>query len=196
MCETAAFQDAADRVKPCRSKTGVPVYRFPVCGLVCCAESRSLNRSRVNRRGYSRCETGIPDYTGFERIASVNHPDSLNFFDNNNGKGLVSGMTYCYRVTAKYLAEGNFELVEGYASNEVCARQQKDLPVITHVSIDKTSESSGIVWMDWSKPTELDTNLYKGPYKNVVLKSINGNPFQAYKVFNSATFYGLKDTLV
>ncbi|NLJ06556.1 MAG: T9SS type B sorting domain-containing protein [Sphingobacteriales bacterium] len=144
----------------------------------------------------SRCETGIPDYTGFERIASINHPDSLNFFDNNNGKGLVSGMTYCYRVTAKYLAEGNFELVEGYASNEVCARQQKDLPVITHVSIDKTSESSGIVWMDWSKPTELDTNLYKGPYKNVVLKSINGNPFQAYKVFNSATFYGLKDTLV
>lgn len=142
----------------------------------------------------SHCETGIPNYTGFVRIASVVHPDSLNFFDDNMGNGLVPGMIYCYRVTAKYLSEGNFELVEGYASNEVCARQQKDLPVITHVSIEKTSETNGIVWMDWSKPTELDTILYKGPYKNVILKSVGQSPFQAYKVFNSATFYGLSDT--
>jgi len=173
---------------------GLKWEKPPVCDNV-----RGYNIYRKSDSSYwdtSRCETGVPAYTGFVRIASVNHPDSLSFFDNNNGKGLVSGMTYCYRVTAKYLSEGNFEFVEGYASAEVCARQKKELPVITHVSINKTSEKTGIVYIDWSKPNELDTLLYKAPYKFVVMKSENGAAFLPYKVFNSPSYYQLNDTVL
>ncbi|MFC2114764.1 hypothetical protein ACFLRI_05390, partial [Bacteroidota bacterium] len=142
------------------------------------------------------CENGIPPATGFVRIAKLLHPDSTFFLDDDNGNGLVPGVNYCYRVTAIYMSEGNFELVEGYATQELCGRQKKDLPVITHVSILQTDETNGIVFMEWSKPTELDTNLFKGPYENRILKSENGTPFFTYKSFKSADFYGLKDTVL
>jgi len=164
-----------------------------------CNNVKGYNIYRKTDSSYwdtSTCETGIPAYTSFVKVATTTHPDSTHFFDNNNGTGLIPGITYCYRITAIYLSEGNFEPVEGYASYEVCATQKKELPVITHVSVNKTDEVNGIVYVDWSKPTELDTQLYQAPYKIVVLKSVNGLPFTAYKVFNEPSFYQLNDTVL
>ena len=141
------------------------------------------------------CENGVPAYSGFKRIAEVFGENNTQFFDDDNGKGLTPGITYCYRVTAVYLSDGNYELIEGYASSEVCGTQKKELPVITHVSIIKTDKQDGVVFMDWSKPTELDTNIFSGPYENRIVKSINGSSFGLVKAFNSTTFGGLKDTL-
>jgi len=142
----------------------------------------------------SLCETGVPAYTGFVKIASVIGADSTHYLDNNNGLGLIPGITYCYRVTAIYLSEGNFEIVEGYASNEVCGKQKKDIPVVTHVSIGKTDPANGIVHLAWSKPTELDTQVFQGPYSYVILKGVNQGSMLPFKVLSKSTLSALSDT--
>ena len=144
----------------------------------------------------SRCETGVPPYTGFRKIATVTGIDNSSFFDDNKGEGLLPGITYCYRVTAIYLSEGNYELIEGYASNEVCARQKKDIPVITHVSIEETDKQFGRVFVGWSKPTELDTNIFEGPYTYIVTKALNNASPTPYRVFNAPFLYQLNDTIM
>ena len=105
------------------------------------------------------CETGVPSYTGYSRIAEVNSIENTTFSDNNNGTGLVHGISYCYLITAFY-PDG----AESYASNEACASLKKDIPIITNVSIENTGVNNGELYIAWSKPTELDTIQAPGPY--------------------------------
>lgn len=46
------------------------------------------------------CTQGVPLNSGYSLISTVNDPTKLSFIDSNNGKGLASGYTYCYIVTA------------------------------------------------------------------------------------------------
>ncbi len=134
------------------------------------------------------CETGVPFYTGFRFIKEITNNDILTFRDDNVGAGLVHGIDYCYRVTA-YFYDG----AESYASNETCAYLKRDVPIITHVSNDSLDLSIGQVLIIWSKPIELDTIQYPGPYKYLLYRNIgviwNGNEELI------ASFNSLDDTL-
>lgn len=112
------------------------------------------------------CETGVPEYTGYTLIGEINSIDDTLFSDDNNGNGLIHGIEYCYLVTAFY-PDG----AESYASNEACASLKKDIPIITNVSIESTSQENGEVYLAWSKPTEIDTLLAPGPYKYMIYHS-------------------------
>jgi gliding motility-associated-like protein len=131
------------------------------------------------RNGYygffpGHCETGVPAYTGYVEIAQLSHVTDTTYNDNNNGAGLIHGNDYCYMVIA-YYPDG----AESYASLEVCASLKKDVPVITHVSIHHTDLNAGSVFVDWSKPTELDTIVAPGPYKYLLYRApqLSGGPF-------------------
>lgn len=116
------------------------------------------------------CETGVPAWTAYVKIA---HTYSLNdtfFIDNNNGYGLIHGPSYCYMVVAVF-ADG----AESYPSLETCATLIKDVPVITHVTIDSTSFTNGIATVKWSKPTQIDTNQTPGPFKYLIYHSTQNN---------------------
>ncbi|MCB2207725.1 MAG: gliding motility-associated C-terminal domain-containing protein [Bacteroidetes bacterium] len=106
------------------------------------------------------CETGVPAYTGFRLIQQIDNINTTTFRDDNNGAGLVHGINYCYRVTAIFYDEA-----ESYASNEACAYLKRDVPIITHVSNDSLDLQTGHGIIAWSKPTELDTIQFPGPYK-------------------------------
>lgn len=108
------------------------------------------------------CETGVPANTGFE-LVGIAPNDDLSFYDNRKGGGLFHGVSYCYRVTALYLVEGQFQPSEGIASNEVCAELKEDVPFLTHASVLNTSRTDGRVALKWCPPSELDTLAYK-PY--------------------------------
>lgn len=108
----------------------------------------------------SHCETGVPAYTGYSKIAEVDGADNTGFIDSENGEGLVHGIEYCYMVTA-FFDDG----AESYASEEVCASLKKDLPIITNVSVQNTDETDGSLYVAWSKPTELDTIQIPGPFE-------------------------------
>ena len=62
------------------------------------------------------CTQGIPLNSGFSLIGTVNSPTTLSFIDSNNGKGLTSGYTYCYIVTAIF-ADGG----ESAPSEPICS---------------------------------------------------------------------------
>jgi len=133
------------------------------------------------------CETGVPAYTGYRLIQKIDGVNITSYHDDDAGKGLVQGINYCYRVVA-WFVNG----VESYASNETCAYLKRDVPIITHVSNNRLDLQSGHVFLDWAKPTELDTVQYPGPYLYVVYRN-NGlswsNPVKL------VTYEGLNDTV-
>ena len=134
----------------------------------------------------SQCETGVPAYTGYTRIATISSINTLSYTDNNNGSGLIPGNDYCYMITAFFKDSS-----ESYASEEICAQLKHDLPVITNVSIEQTNISTGKAYIAWSKPTELDTNQTPGPFLYILFRSndYTGNSFAVVD-----TFFNLNDT--
>lgn len=133
------------------------------------------------------CENGVPAFTGFQLIKKIDGINTLEFRDENLGTGLVHGINYCYRVTAIFIDEA-----ESMASDESCAYLKRDIPIITHVSNDSTDLSSGNALVIWSKPTELDTIQYPGPYKYLLYRS---NNLQWSSPELIAEFNSLNDTI-
>ena len=133
------------------------------------------------------CQTGVPPWTGFELIAQLDGYATLFFNDDNNGEGLVHGIRYCYIVTARF-GDG----AESIASNIMCAFLKKDMPIITHVSVQNTDENEGAIQIIWAKPTEIDTTQLPGPYQyRLYGKSEDQTDFQLLKTYdelNDTTF--------
>jgi gliding motility-associated-like protein len=119
------------------------------------------------------CQTGIPPESDYVLIATVNGINSLSYTDGQNGE-LSPGSNYCYRVVALF-PDG----AESYTSPEACAELDDSRPVITHVSVRKTSVDSGAVYVEWSKPNEIDTTSWPGPYQYELYRAagIGGNDF-------------------
>jgi gliding motility-associated-like protein len=118
----------------------------------------------------SYCETGVPAYTGFYLIGQVNGVNNTTFVDNNNGAGLATGNSYCYRVVACF-SDG----AESIASDEVCATLKKDVAIITNVSVNNTDINNGSIYLAWSKPTEHDTIAYASPYHYLIYRGTTLN---------------------
>lgn len=118
--------------------------------------------------GYSPsyCETGVPSYTGYQRIVIIDSPYADSYLDNNNTLGLIQGYEYCYMVVAYY-----DDYAESYASNEMCSELIKGIPVITNVSVEETAIDTGKIYLAWSAPKDFDTILAPGPYKYLIYRS-------------------------
>ncbi|MBL4669290.1 MAG: gliding motility-associated C-terminal domain-containing protein, partial [Flavobacteriales bacterium] len=99
------------------------------------------------------------------RTSSIN---DTTFSDNNNGLGLVPGVDYCYRIVACY-PDG----AQSIASDEVCEKLQKDVPIITRVNVNSTDQTNGAIYVEWSKPTEHNVLLWQGPYRYLIYRGEN-----------------------
>ncbi|MBU0489448.1 MAG: gliding motility-associated C-terminal domain-containing protein [Bacteroidetes bacterium] len=132
------------------------------------------------------CEIGVPSFTGYQKIATLENIDDTTYMDDNNGLGLIRGVEYCYIVTAF------FHNVEGYASEESCTELIKDVPVLTHVSIRNTDVYAGSVYVVWSKPTDIDSSQIPGPHLYKIFRSqgLTGASFQLVD-----SLVGLNDTI-
>jgi len=119
------------------------------------------------------CETGVPEYTGYEWVHSVQGLNVTEWIDTST---LSYGATYCYRIVTEWPGSG-----ESLASDEVCATIRKDIPVMTKASVAETAEA-GAVDVAWSPPTDADTLVFPGPY--------------SYRVFGSAVGEEEVETLV
>lgn len=116
------------------------------------------------------------------------------------------GKLYCYRILAEFADKALSQNVEIYynnvyslASNEACSQLQKSIPVITNVSVETTSTTTGQLFLQWSKPlaTDLDTLQHPAPYKYVLFRS-EGFPgaaaMQRFDSIDAASFAALIDT--
>ncbi len=134
---------------PCQNAIGYDIYR------------------RINSYGFipDECETGIPAYTGYNKIARVDSFFTTTFLDTDDGNGLRQGIEYCYMIDAIF-ADG----AESFASEEVCGHLKRGIPIITNVSVDSTDQFDGEIYLAWSKPLETDT-LGPGPFVYHVYRS-------------------------
>ncbi len=141
------------------------------------------------------CEIGVPSALGFRLIDTILNNTTLSRIDSNGTEGLAPGVNYCYLITAIYLNRGQFDYVEGYASNQVCARLNKDVPVINNVSVSHTDVFLGGIKVAWSKPSHLDTLKQPGPYRYIISKTDINNVTTTAGAINSPYFGTLKDTM-
>ncbi len=121
----------------------------------------------TQKTGYipDTCEKGVPSGMGYLLIATLTDSVAVSFLDNNNKKGLNQGYTYCYLVTATYPD------VESRASEEVCTQLTRGIPIITNVSVEKNDAVTGEIFIGWSKPSELDSIKYPGPYQYLIRRA-------------------------
>lgn len=145
----------------------------------------------------SYCETGVPASQNFQKIATIQNKETLYYYDDNDGKGLAPGVSYCYRITAVFRGMGQYEVAEGIASFEVCAELIKDIPVVTHVDVRNTDPNNGSIFYGWSKPDAIDTIQNPGPYKYELYRSdgsFTGDNPELIAVFTSDYFAHLNDS--
>ncbi|MDG1674087.1 MAG: gliding motility-associated C-terminal domain-containing protein [Flavobacteriales bacterium] len=114
------------------------------------------------------CETGVPDGVGYDLVGSVEDLDGVGWVDET---GLSFGVTYCYRVVTRY-GDGALSL----ASEEVCNRIRKDVPVMTRASVQTTGPSDSVL-VGWSPPSELDVLAFPGPYRY----ELRGEPMDGFE---------------
>ncbi len=148
----------------------------------------------------SVCQTGMPNFAGYELIDTLMGINRTTYTDTDKGKGLGSGAEYCYRISAFFSPFANFPLdgAESYVSNEICNVVKRDLPVITKVDVNTTNTTNGQVLINWAKPNALDTNQFGPPYKYELYRTVgfqnNNITRQLIKTQTANTFANLTDT--
>ncbi len=121
------------------------------------------------------CQTGIPDYLGYELINELDIKDNngvpiTTFTDTNAGNGLAPGAKYCYRLVAVFpLPKGG----ESYVSLDTCIGPVlADVPIITHVTVEKTDLTDGEIRVSWRRPFEADQTQFPPPYRYEVYRAV------------------------
>ncbi len=109
------------------------------------------------------CTTGLPESSGYKLVGSVSKTE---FLDNNGGIGLWQGLIYCYRIVGVY-GDGALSM----PSDEICEALIKSRAIITHVDVDKTSETEGEIIVKWIVPEEFDKEKYPGPYRYKIFRT-------------------------
>ncbi|NJN25032.1 MAG: T9SS type B sorting domain-containing protein [Cyclobacteriaceae bacterium] len=118
----------------------------------------------------SHCELGMPDYAGYELVTTLGINQNT-FLDDNNGKGLEYGATYCYRLVAVFQDPAGGESV---VSAETCVMMEEVEgefgSLITNVSVDETDAANGQISLKWTSPFDIDITKYPGPYTYEVFR--------------------------
>ena len=161
-----------------------------------CTGYKIFRKQGCNTWNHSQCETGVPSYTGYVLIGTVNGISNTTFVDDNNGLGLIPGVDYSYRVCADF-----FDGAQSYSSPEACARLLIDIPVITNADVMSTGSNDSI-YVRWVNAIpdgiNFDTVSNPGPWILVLQKSKGfsfANPVTV-ATFSSAIYSQLATTYV
>ncbi|MEO0340290.1 MAG: gliding motility-associated C-terminal domain-containing protein, partial [Bacteroidota bacterium] len=150
------------------------------------------------------CETGLAGrgYTQLvDRYTGTDPGGSGRYFYKDTN--VERAKFYCYRILAEFavLNPANLPInfVESLPSDEVCVQLNRDVPLVTHVSVESTSTTNGEIYVEWSKPIaeDLDTIQNPGPYTYILYRSpdFTGGNFTQVTSFTSPTFEALNDTM-
>ncbi len=137
----------------------------------------NIRRFRIYRRVDSSfyrpdtCVTGLPAESGYRLIDTTSN---YNYIDTDRGRGLDRSKRYCYRITAEFIAP---ELTESKPSDFVCAQLRLDVPLLLNVSVRNTSPTAGQMFVRWSRPKDLDTIRFPGPYRYILKRQTQGGSF-------------------
>ena len=119
------------------------------------------------------CETGLPAAAGYVQVGSVS-AGTRTFLDDNNGKGLDRGKTYCYRIYVKFATPAGGESL---ASNEACVTLTGRAARLTNVTVDRTEATNGQITIRWTKPTS--SVGFSAPFGYRLFRANGQNPAAA-----------------
>ncbi|MCX7697739.1 MAG: gliding motility-associated C-terminal domain-containing protein [Bacteroidales bacterium] len=134
----------------------------------------------------AQCETGLPSYLGYVCIDTIYDISQTSYLDNNGGMELPAGNEYCYRIIY-WFADGALSK----ASLEACAQIEPDVPLITHVSVTRTSVLDGKIQIKWIPPLKWDSTAFQPPYRYVLYRMVqDGNeiPISSIEGLNAGAF--------
>lgn len=132
-----------------------------------------------------QCVTGMPDNLGFTLLKEV--PITQNTYLDKN---LAVGAQFCYRLVAVFPQPGGGE---SYVSNEICVPSiPANAPVITNVTIDKTSTTAGNITIVWRPPFQINQGVFPPPYRYLVLRADGLAQSSTYSMTHTGT---LPDTM-
>ena len=116
----------------------------------CQNASRILIFRKENAASWTpgECETGIPASAGYTQIGEV-ASNLQSFLDDNNGRGLDRGKTYCYRIYAEFPRPAGGASI---ASQEACLSLPGRAALLKNVTVDRTDASTGQITVNWTKP--------------------------------------------
>lgn len=147
---------------------------------------------RIGESGFvpDYCETGVPAYTGYTKIAHVEGVETTDYLDMDE---MIFGRKTCYMVVAVF-PDG----AESYASNEACAEIKFEIPIIKKNSVGSTSTDAGRDTLQWRGPIELDTDVFPGPYRYRVMRGGGyGEPDElVYESEESADLESMNTSLI
>ena len=135
------------------------------------------------------CDTGIPASAGYTLIGSVT-ADLSAFKDDNAGKGLERGKTYCYRIYADFPLPG---LGASIASAEACASFAGSAARLKNVDVDQTSATTGQITVRWTPAKLSTTQLLSTPSGYRLSRGVGQSP--ATYTLVRATPFALTDSV-
>jgi len=134
------------------------------------------------------CTSGVPQALGFAKVGYVTGSKTVSYIDSDNGAGLQFGREYTYRIVAVY-PNGT----ESKTSGEITSSLVSGVPVITKVTVRNTDVSNGSIFVEWKKPTGLDTIPALGPYEYLIYRA-DGTGGDQYTRIASKLTADLNDT--
>jgi len=134
------------------------------------------------------CTSGVPQALGFAKVGYVTGSNTVSYIDSDNGAGLQFGREYTYRIVAVY-PNGT----ESKTSGEITSSLVSGVPVITKVTVRNTDVSNGSIFIEWKKPTGLDTIPALGPYEYLIYRA-DGTGGDQYTQIASKLTADLNDT--
>jgi hypothetical protein len=122
------------------------------------------------------CQTGMPSL-GYDLIDTVPLLPSdpvTSYTDTNNGRGLAPGARYCYRLVAVFPTPRGGE---SYVSMDTCVGPiPADVPIITHVTVDRTDLTDGQIRISWREPFDVDVIQFPPPYRYEIYRATGFAP--------------------
>ena len=94
------------------------------------------------------CEIGVPAYTDYDLIATINGRNASSFLDST----VIERNLYCYRIVSIF-PDGT----ESISSEKSCAETFETKPIPTHADVLTTDSLNGSIMVQWEKPKNIDS---------------------------------------
>jgi hypothetical protein len=118
------------------------------------------------------CTTGMTQ-TGYTELARL--PSTATTYTDN---AIVKNTNYSYVLVVAFT---NSKGVDDFSpmSNAACYLIASASPIMTNVSVLKTSTTAGENLVRWTRPVKLDTLQYPGPYSYQLMRAVGTGAFSA-----------------
>lgn len=152
---------------PCNLQVGNWLVYRKVCG------NATLN---------DPCITGLDPSSGFSLIATL--PASATSFSDAN---VNRGITYCYRLVAKFSGIGKGESLP---SDESCGILDLDIPIPAFVQVTNTDPVVGVARIHWYQPIGIS-----GPFTYLLERAPRNTPTEFTQIYQGIDTFFVENNL-